>query len=348
MEVQHTGMKYSEDSVIVPFRLLPAARTTIACKNGVEKNILIKTWGGKGDIICAEPAVRFALNNFRNGEKVTLASDEPELFSHLKFHDVYDLKKEKPIYDDFLVFDTNLNHDGSTLTTQFICHSTMNCLDFPSVCAFKTQVPIEEKCVLIKPPKPTNPTLLDIAANAKQYVMFHCGKHWQSKTLSAPKFYDPAIRGVGSSGFIPILVGREVDEGQGTVDTITDGCIDLRNKTTIMETIWLAQQLGCVITNDSSVLHMAATGNAHIGFIATAKHPDYIAHWRKNLSGKSEWSWRMENLGLGGLWEIMDNCPNRMVATRIDTCDPALLEKWTPPPEKVIEFVKEKMNEYWK
>jgi hypothetical protein len=336
MNLTPTGLPAQEDSIIVPFRHLPAGRTTIALKNKVEKNILIRTWGGIGDQICSEPTLRFALKNFKSGERITLASEMPELFRHLNFFDVYDLKKERPVWDDFLCFETIVNHDGNSLVPQFMSHSITNCVDFPSLCAFRCQLPIADKEVVLKPECPENPELISLA-NDQRHVLVHAGKHWPSKTF--PKeWWDSALDSIKKQGLVPVLVGKETDETQGTVDTDTAGCVDLRNKTTVMETVWLSQKLKLVVTNDSSVLHMAVSGDAWIAFFASAKHPDYISHWRNGT-----WSWRMQNLSLGGMWNIMDNCPNRSGETRIDQVDEATLRSWLPDPEIVGPWCRERL-----
>ena len=126
-------------------------------------------------------------------------------------------------------------------------------------------------------------------------VVVHAGKHWPSKTF--PKdWWDAVLAELKSRGFIPILIGADADDNRSTVDVDPTGCLDLRNKTSLTESIWLTQQTKVLLTNDSSPLHMAVTGDAWIGFVATCKHPDYIKHWRNG-----QWSWRMENLGSWGV-----------------------------------------------
>jgi hypothetical protein len=331
-----------KDSFNIPGRLLPSFRTSLAIQEKIEKNILIKTWGGIGDQICAEPTLRYALETFKNGEKITLASEIPELFSHLKFNDVFDLKKETPIWDDYLVVDTIVNADVYNVVSQFMSHSITNCVDFPSLCAFRCTLPIKSKEVTMWPPEPESRELFDLGWDPKFLVYVHAGKHWPSKTF--PKdWWDRALKSIIAAGLKPVLIGKEIEEHQGTVDTMTEGCIDLRNKTTLSETIWLLKNARVLVCNDSSPLHMAVSGSAWIGFIATAKHPDYIMHWRKG-----QWAWRMQNLGLGGIWEMMDNCPNRLEDTKIDNIDADTLRSWLPEPETIGTWCAGKLNDFTK
>lgn len=323
---------------------IPSWRTAFAIQKGVEHNILMKTWGGLGDQICAEPTLRFALEHFKHS-KITLASHIPEVFSHLKFYDVYNLNNyPPPIYDDHLCFETNSDCSIWNLTYQFISHNVVQCVDFPSICALRCTLPVAKKEIILKPPTPSQEkTELWSAYEKRQSaVVVHAGKHWPSKTFPKP-WWDSAIRSIIAKGLTPILIGKDNGPGQGTVDTITEGCIDLRNKTTLNETIWLTQQVPVVICNDSSPLHMAVSGKAWIGFVATAKHPDYITHWRNG-----QWGWRMQNLGLGGYWDIMDYCPNQLEEKTIDQVDPKILDSWLPAPESIGDFCEEKIHDYFR
>ena len=337
---QWAGVAKKGDCFSIPGWRIPAWRTDYAIQHGTAENILIKTWGGIGDQICAEPTLRYALSHFKN-VKITLASHIPDVFSHLKFKDVYNTSKEQPIFDDYLVFDTNSDAEPENLVYQFISHNVIQCVDFPSLCALRSTLPNASKEVVLKPGVPR----LDITnrlPDLKKCVVVHAGKHWQSKTFPKP-WWDQAIFSIIKKGFTPILIGKDNGPGQGTVDTSTENCIDLRNKTTLNETIWLTQQVPVVICNDSSPLHMAVSGKAWIGFIATAKHPDYITHWRNG-----QWGWRMKNLGLGGYWDIMDYCANTHEGKTIDKVDPKILDSWLPDPKIIGEFCEEKHANYFR
>src|ERR1700733_1342702 len=278
------------DAFTVPGMQLPSFRKSFAVQNKTDKNILMVAWGGIGDQICAEPTMRFALEYmFTNGEKVTLASEFPEIFAHLKFHDVYDLRRERPIEDDYLVFSTNNNHTEMKLDphrgtcevdlpTQFLNSNVINCIDYLTMRAFAQQLPTTHKSIKTPGTAPSG-DILKLLEGPQHEVFVHPGKHWQSKTFPK-KWWDEVLAKIIEAGFKPVLIGKEAGAGQGTVDVDTTGCIDLRNKTTIAETIWLLKKAMVLICNDSSPLHMAAAGDAWIGCIATAKHPNLLTHWR--------------------------------------------------------------------
>lgn len=317
------------DKIIIPAEQVPSYRTMRALRDGVGGNLLFKTWGGIGDQICAEPTLRFALDTFKN-VKVSLATELPELFTHLNFHKVYDLRKEKPNYQNYFVFDT-ITHP-ETLTWEFMSHCVTHCVDFPSLCALRCQLPVSYRRVMMKPPTPRQ-EVQDVFKTINP-VFVHAGAHWESKTFPVA-WWNEVLKSLLQNGFTPVLIGKECDDNRTTVQVDPTRCVDLRNKTSLLETIWLLQKARYVVTNDSSPLHMAATGNAWIAFVATAKHPDYIKHWRAG-----GWSWRMENFGRGGMWDIVDNCPNKAEDVLVDKIDEKTLMSWLPNPGEFAEWFK--------
>jgi hypothetical protein len=320
-------------SINLPAMLIPSFRTAVAIENGVDKKLLFKTWGGIGDQICAEPTLRFALKNFK-GCKISLASEQPELFSHLEFDEVFDLKKVKPIEENYLVFETiqPQNH----IVWQFMSHMITNCVDYPSLCALRCQLPIEERTVRLPPG-------LDQKISTDKYVVIHAGRHWQSKTF--PKsFWDTVISEVKNQGCLPVLIGANSDENRGTVDVDNTGCLDLRNLLSLTGSISILKNAKVLLTNDSSPLHMAVDSECHIGFVATCKHPDYIMHYRKNENGKSEFGWRMKNFGTGGVWEHLSYCPNAEQDINAENVGDLLL-KWLPDPIEFAKWACEKAKE---
>jgi hypothetical protein len=331
----------------IPFFEHPGCRSAWATKRGVSNNFLFKTWGGIGDQICGEPAMRWAVTGGHiKGVKFTLSSPYPELFAHIPFDDVYNSQVQNPVYDDYLNF--NMMIDTKAAGYHFVSHMLTNCVDFPAIASMRLTLPIADKNVVIKPPKPQNLQLLDIAANAKKYVAVHPGKHWESKTFPV-KWWNRVLESIMSEGLTPVLIGASKTlHGGGFVEVNRQGCVDLFDKTTIIESVWLLQQLPVLICSDSSPLHMASSGNAFIGFVATAKHQDYITHWRKNLDGVNEWSWRMKHFNLGGMWDIVNHAPNSEQDIVVDKIDLPTLKKWLPEPEVFGPWCKEKSDEYFR
>lgn len=316
----------------MPAHQMPGFRTSKAIHRGVEKNILITTWGGIGDQVCAEPTIRYALKEFASNNKVevTLASHIPEVFRHLKFKRVFNLEQELPVFDNYLVFKTIAEQND--LSWQFINHCVINCVDYPAISAFRCQLPIKDREVKLY----SEPVLLPV----DRRIIIHPGKHWPTKTF--PKsWWDSLIKLFVETGYMPIIIGKNMDDNRGTVDVDTSGCLDLRDKLDLNGLVYLLQNSHVVLTNDSSPIHIAASGRAFIGFVATCKHPDYITHWRNGA-----WSWRMKNFGRGGIWEHLDHLPNKGDEVTVDKCSPEQLMSWLPEPVDMFSWADEMVKVY--
>lgn len=323
-------------NIILPGVMVPSFRTSIAIQNGVERNILLRTWGGIGDQICAEPALRFALDTF-DGCTISLASEAPEFFRHLPFKRVFDLRQEQPVYEKYLMFDTI--KPSTHLTWEFISHMLINCVDYVSLCAFRCMLPIEYKPIVLTPASSDfDKFWAEIAAQSdptqpvKPLVAVHAGKHWQSKTF--PKqWWDIVLTFIVGGGCTPVLIGGDADDNRSTVDVNPLGCIDLRGRLTMIQSVAGLQSMPVLLTNDSAPLHMASSGQAWIGYVATCKHPDYISHWRRRSSNMApEWNWRMKNHGKGGIWDVISYCPNVQNEVSAENVGAELLAKWLPDP----------------
>lgn len=313
---------------------LPRARTTIAKKLGAEKNILLKLWGGLGDQLCAAPAAAFIFKEAkRDGCTVSLASEcDPYFFSHIPFDKVFDLREVTPNYEKFFPFEMIVPQD-TALSAQFFRHLITNCVDYPALCSFGRQIPVADKEMRLttRPPK-------GIDIDFQNTVFIHPGKHWQSKTF--PKdFWDGVIEALLSSGAKVALIGANSDANRGTVDVDATNCLDLRNKLDAVESCNLLQRAHVVLTNDSAPLHMAASGDAFIGYVATCKHPDFITHWRNG-----QWGYKMKNFGKGGVWENTPFIPNIDKTFSVENVGDEELRKWLPDPREFASWAKERLN----
>lgn len=346
--------KLKMDSMVqIPASCLPSFRTQVAIQNETHRNILIRTWGGLGDIVCSEPAVRFALKTFKNCD-ISMISDQPTLFKHLKFKDVFQRGKDQVDFTKYFNFAT-IQPEGA-IEWEFMSHMIVNCVDYPSLCAFRCMLPIEEKDIRMqaahdfaKIDSDTYDKVDDLMVERK-LVLVHAGAHWQSKTFPV-SFWNTVLKTLIDGGATPVLIGAQAYGANGTVELDPTGCIDLRNLTSIDDLLYLCQRATVVLTNDSSPLHMAAssdaqypvTGKAWIGFIATCKHPDMISHWRRNpFTGKNEWAWREVNHSIDGYWNHTDYLPNKEVnAENIGD----LLLQFLPKPEVFGAWALEKLKQ---
>jgi ADP-heptose:LPS heptosyltransferase len=325
----------------LPSNLMPQMRVGEAIKAGVQNNILFLVHGGLGDQICAEPTLRFALENFK-GPKFTLAAVTPELFRHLPFEKVYKVHKDVIPFQNHLVLATmpptnHLNH-------QFMTHFGCNSVDYHSISALKMQLPVSYKRVKLSPHRPKQ-AIIDIGATLRGSVIIHAGNNWETRTF--PKeFWDRAYDAVCEAGLRPVVIGKTMGvapDGVKLPSYVGMKCdergLDLRDKCSLNETIWLLQNSCSVLCSDSGPLHMAATGPANIAYLSTARHPDAITHWREG-----GWGWRMKNFEKGGAWSTISMCPNVDELVEADKADSETIASWLPDPKVMVDWLVTELN----
>jgi hypothetical protein len=286
-----------------------------------------------GDQVCAEPAIRFALRTFSKC-KISLASKQPDLFTHLKFEEVFDTRKVLPVHENYLTFQSIV--PPTHLLWEFLSHMISHCVDFPSICMFRCQLPNSEKEIQLPDYPIQNSDVARVVNLKDRAVVIHAGRHWPSKTF--PKSYwDEQIEAFKRKGFEVVLIGKEgfeVGSGNvGFVDVNPDGCIDLRNQLSMRDLIALLKNVKFLFSNDSAPIHIAASGDAFIGFVATCKHPDYITHWRKG-----EFGYKTKNFGRDGVWNHIDYSPAQEEEVKAEDLPAGLMEKILPNPEDVASF----------
>lgn len=326
-----------DGGMMVPARFVPSFRVVYAEERGKRENILFRMHGGLGDVICAEPAVRYAMKHFK-GLTFSLATVYPGLFQHLKFDNIYTEANVADLnLDSYLMYE---NTDTSNeLAAEFVCHTLMHGIDYASLYMWRMLLPRAERQIMLVPTQEEIRKASEFLDPVRDVVL-HPGKTWASRTM--PKgWWDKVIKAVQARGFRPVLIGGQVDLGFGpngtarasTVDVDTNGCLDLRSQLSVMETVALLQQANVLVSNDSSPVHMATTGSAWIGFLSTVKHPDHLYTYRNGT-----WAWRMQDLARGGLYEDLDACPNKKSAIKVDQIDIQDLLRWLPDPGAVARW----------
>lgn len=341
----------------VPAWMVPSARICKAQEFHAQGHILIKAHGGVGDVICSEPAIRYACENFRkHGSRISLLTPYPELFRHLEFDEVWSNMHDEPVkclkggktppidLNQYLMFQTiDVTNE---LGNEFVCHALMSGVDYAALNMWRLILPNSYKRIQLYP-------------NAEEYakagalhqdndVVLHPGRTWKSRTFPK-KWWDAIIQGLVERKARPVLIGGSVDKGRATtVDVSTEGCLDLRYKQTLMETVALLHLSKVLVTNDSSPNHMAVTGNTWIGVLSTVKHMDHLTHWRRpgpqELCGDHDlYGWRQHDLALGGLHKELNIAPNNPTTVSVDECSVPQLLSWLPEPESVVDWCLERL-----
>jgi len=324
----------------VPAHMVPSFRTCKAAENNAQMNVLIKAHGGVGDVVCSEPAMRFAVENFKNSN-FSLLSPYPQLFRHIPWKKVYDNSGPVEIdLNQYLMFQTiDVTNE---LAAEFVCHAIMGGVDYAGLNMWRLILPNAYKRIQLYPNEQETQRAVEI--HQDRDIVVHPGRTWPSRTFPK-KWWDRVIGRIIEKGGRPLVIGGVIDAGRAsTVEVdLPTGVLDLRHKQTLMETVALMHKTVAVITNDSSPVHMASTGPSWIAYLSTVKHPDHLTHWRRTDKGVDEYGWRMKDFALGGLYKELDFCPNSPKNIHVDKVDILQLLKWLPEPEEIADWVVSKL-----
>ena len=127
----------------VPCMELPSFRYLLSRERKTLKNVLIQSPYALGDCVCAEPAIRFAVKNFKDCA-VSLVTPYPELFTHLELRQVLNQKTEKNInWDAYHVL--RCYYGADEMQSEFVQNFNMSIPDYIATCLFKGQIPVEDR-----------------------------------------------------------------------------------------------------------------------------------------------------------------------------------------------------------
>lgn len=322
---------------------IPSYRQAVATHYKVEKNFAFITFGGLGDVLCTEPTVRYTAEVLapKMGIKsISVITRFPDLFKHLPVIPIQagedgliDIEGGPEKYH-FLY----CGHPDGNLQNQFFTHNSMMPIDYPALSALRTQLPINYRYIKAQ-------TVRSHYIGGTRTVVIHPGNHWKSKTF--PKsWWDGVIHGLIQNKIKVIVIGGAANADPGTVDvgTYHEDIQDLRCKLTVHESAGLLKEAPVLITNDSFPLHLATIGNCHIGFLATAKDPEWLYHWRKTPDKplpRVEFGWRMENLAKGGSYQR--SFTPRVSSNHLSEATQEEVRSWLPTPESVAAWATVRM-----
>jgi len=241
-------------------------------------NILYRTQGGLGDVVCAEPVIRDMLNMYK-GDNFVVETFFPRIFSHIP--SVVKAGEFVPEIDTpYRVINSMTSPEH--LSWQFMSVNLMHTTDFISLLSSRKILPDKDKQIKLKVDFSDIQEIVDIigVVDLASLVVVHPGKGWASKTFPS-EFWEAVIDGLVDKGERVVIIGQRLNEEQGTVDIkINSKAIDLRNLTSLGGVIALISQAKTLITNDSAPLHIAGAFDNKIILIPSCKHPDWCLPYR--------------------------------------------------------------------
>ncbi len=245
-----------------------------------KRSIIISVTAGMGDQLCAEPAIRYVEKLYPEAN-IYVASHWPRLFEHLDLP-VFHFNEWKGINDAIITMHTCPDDEQSE---HRLSHVLFHPTDYAAISMVKRTMPNYEKTIKLKVDIEDVSYVFDFVRSRgkSNLVLIHPGKWWPSKTF--PKEWWQEVIDKISQKYTVGLIGKTIEDDdktqQGFVDVeCPENGVDFRDLTTLGQLIALISMSKCLVTNDSSPLHIAGAFDNWIIVIPTCKHPDHILPYR--------------------------------------------------------------------
>lgn len=286
-------------------------------KFSYRQHILFQVTGGMGDQLCAEPTIRYAINNVWRGEDVRIATHFPQFFKHLGVpvyqHGQVQLQPDTPYH--IRVPHPDVSQPLWAFLSNLMCHT----IDFCAISALRRTLPDSDKQIRLTVSEDALASVASLCARngvkAEKLILVHAGKHWESKTFPVSWWQAVIDRLTASSDQQVCLIGKS-DGDRGYVDVdLPKGSvsIDLRDRLSLDELIALISLAPVLISNDSAPIHIAGAFENQIILIPTCKHPDHILPWRRGSK-----TWRAQALYDRLVLDDSPSAPNIMEEILVD------------------------------
>jgi hypothetical protein len=246
-----------------------------------KKNVFIWALGGLGDVIAAEPVIRYIRNVVYKDADIYLMSKDFEMYDHIEG---IELSKDYPKKEFDAVMEINTHQlpweeFGKMAPFQFT-----HPVDWTSMRALGRQLPDLDKQIKLSFTQEHMDKVLSIYPNPEELILIHAGVGWESKTFPV-EFWNSIISELKHEGFKVGLIGRDMKFESHVaehkyLEVNSDGCVDFRDKLSIKELFALISKAKTLISNDSMPIHVAGAFDNNIILIPTCKHPDHILPFR--------------------------------------------------------------------
>jgi ADP-heptose:LPS heptosyltransferase len=298
------------------------------------RQIFVWSFGGLGDVICAEPVLRFVRETAYPDADIYVMTRNPELYAHIPGIWLGD-KYPEGQFDAVYEMNTHFIEHGQFHA--IVPHSLAHPVDWISMAIMGRQLTNEQKEIHLQYRLKDLDEVRAIYDAPESLVLIHPGRGWETKTF--PKeWWNEVITGVRGLGLKVGLIGKEVNEQHGYIPTDAEIDVDFRDKLSMKGLIALIAQAPLLITNDSVPVHIAGAFDNNIILIPSCKHPDRILPYRNGsqyykakalfkkildddhiVTPTSMIGWKMSG------WQIGSFKPGHTI------------EEYIPEPEEVIE-----------
>ncbi len=252
-----------------------------------KQRLFLWALGGLGDCIAAEPTIRYMRETlYPEAEIYIMTKDYLKcLFKHIPNVTFLEEGKILPDIDAVVEFNTHPtiydrdNEFGSSFGN-IAPHPFVHAIDWVSMSCINRQLTRAQKQIKLSYTEEDLDGILNKCSHPEELILVHPGKGWETKTFPV-EWWQEIIDTLDEKDFKVGIIGSGVSKDHGYVPVIcpTNG-VDLRDKTTIPETIALIDNAPVVITNDSAPVFIAGAFDNYLIVIPTCKHGDMLVPFR--------------------------------------------------------------------
>lgn len=280
------------------------------------RKIYMGLTGGLGDVVSHEPLVRYVRKVLEPKADITIRTQFPEVFRHLE-----GFPRTKVIRSGEFIEDKGHLQLHTIPPKAIANYNQMHPLDYASLAIFQGHIPKEHRRIELWHTEKD-------AGFMRHHVLVHPGKSWPSKTFPVD-YWNKIITGLKSK--VPVaIIGKTYPSddvtGRGTVDVDASGCFDLRNTMSLGELFGAIAQARCLVTNDSSPVHIAGAFETPVVLITTVKPAEFIFPQRDPAL----------NIALGRPIKASEPVLGVVNNVTLDECTDAELRAALPHPDDVI------------
>ncbi len=244
-----------------------------------KRQLFVWSFGGLGDVICAEPVLRFIRETAYPDADIYVMTRNPELYAHIP--NIW-LGEKYPEGDFDAIYEMNTHFIEHGQFHAIVPHSLAHPIDWVSMAIMGRQLTNEQKEIHLEYSDKDVEEARSIYGDLEDLVLVHAGRGWETKTFPVA-WWDEVIQGLLKAGLKVALIGKEVNDGHGYVQVDASGTIDFRDRLSLGGLIALIARAKMVITNDSVPVHIAGAFDNHIILIPSCKHPDRLMPYRNGV-----------------------------------------------------------------
>jgi ADP-heptose:LPS heptosyltransferase len=295
-----------------------------------KQQIFVWAGGGLGDIVCAEPVIRYMRESLYKDADIYVMSKGHEIYKHIEgierfwfdqipqtdLDAIYEINTHPSILDKFSDYAVSFGFH--------VPHGFVHPVDWVSINALNRQLPLKDREIKLE--------VTDDIPCETNLVLIHAGKGWATKTFPI-EWWQKVVDGLDANGFKVGIIGKEIDPEHGYVPIkCPPNGVDLRDKLSLQQMINLISKAPVLISNDSSPIHIAGAFDNYIILIPTCKHPDNIMPYRKGqqyYKGAALYKDLIEDVSMGRATDLTGWQLSRFRKDKT-------IEDYLPSPEAVV------------